>query len=35
MLKDGTIPVARACRAAQAKFHFSDTDFLFFRLQNH
>jgi len=35
MFHDGTIPVARACRAAKAKFHFSVTAFFIFRLQNY
>ena len=35
MLPDGTIPVAGACRAAKAKFLFSDTAFFIFRLQNY
>jgi hypothetical protein len=34
MPKRGTIPVARACRAAMAKFLFSDRTFLIFLLQN-
>ena len=35
MLYGGPIPLACACRAAKAKFHFFDTPFFIFRLQNY